>query len=123
MMKRTPESFVLNGCLHYLQIRGIYHWRNNTGTAKIADRWVSFGKKGSADILGCLPDGKFLAVEVKSDHGRLSPEQSVFLERIRGSGGLAVVVKSWQELDGSLREAGYVTDGPLFEGTILREER
>jgi hypothetical protein len=92
-------------------------WNNPSGAVRFApDRWVSFGKKESADILGCLPDGKFLAVEVKSDHGRLSPEQSVFLEKIRGSGGMAVVVKSWKELDTALREAGYVTDGPLFEG-------
>jgi len=107
--KPTPESLVLDGCLQYLELRGVYCWRNNTGTAKIADRWVSFGKKGSSDIIGLLPFGKFLAVETKTEHGRLSPEQSVFLERTRGSGGLAVVVKSWQELDKVLREAGYVS--------------
>ena len=83
MSKETPESLVLNGCLHYLQIRGIYCWRNNTGTAKIADRWVSFGKKGSSDILGVLPGGRLLYVECKApDGGRLSLEQRQFLAEV-----------------------------------------
>ena len=113
----TPEGCIKTDCLRYLERRGFFVWNNPTGCVRIApDRWLHFGKKGSADILGCLPDGKFLAVEVKSDHGRLSPEQSVFLEQIRGRGGLAVVVKGWQELDNVLRHEGYVTDGPLFEG-------
>jgi hypothetical protein len=120
----TPEGHVKAACLRYLEQRGFFVWNNPTGAVRIApDRWLHFGRKGSSDIIGLLPDGRFLAVEVKSAHGRLSPEQQEFLESIRGNGGLAVVVKSWQELDQALREAGYVTDGPLFEGTVLREER
>jgi hypothetical protein len=37
-------------------------------------QWLHFGRKGSADILDYLPGGRFLAVEVKAEHGRLSPE-------------------------------------------------
>ena len=101
----TPES------------RGFFAWNNPTGTVRIApDRWVHFGKKGSADILGVLPDGRFLAVECKSPTGRLTPEQSAFLERIRGLGGVAIVARSGRELDAALRGEGYIIDGPLFEG-------
>jgi hypothetical protein len=64
-----------------------------------------------------LPDGWFLAVEVKAPHGRLSPEQSAFLEKVRSLGGVAVVARSYRELDSALREAGYADDGPLFEGS------
>ena len=119
----TPESGVLADCLQYLQARGIYHWRNNTGAVRIAPgRFVHFGKKGSSDILAILPGGRFLAVECKApDRGRLSPEQREFLEKIRGLGGMALVVRSWWELDEALREAGYVSNGPLFEYTKLEE--
>jgi hypothetical protein len=57
-----------------------------------------------------------MAVEVKAPDGRLSPEQREFLETVRDLGGLAVVAKSFQDIDRALREAGYsgVTDGPLF---------
>jgi hypothetical protein len=77
---------------------------------------MRFGKVGSSDVIGVLPDGKFLAVEVKASRGRLSVEQAAFLEKIRGLGGMAIVVKSWHELDAALRLEGYVNDGPLFEG-------
>ena len=49
--------------------------------------------------------------------GRLSPEQTQFLADIQSLGGIALVVRSWQELDQALREVGYVSDGPLFEET------
>jgi hypothetical protein len=94
-------------------------WNNPTGTVRIApDRWLHFGKKGSADIIGCLPGGKFLAVEVKAPGGRLSPEQREFLETVRQQGGLALVARDWRELDTALRGGGYVSDGPLFEARI-----
>jgi hypothetical protein len=116
-MVRTPEGRVKAACLRYLEKRGILAWNNPTGAVRIApDRWLRFGKKGSADILGCLPGGRFLAVEVKAAHGRLSPEQREFLADIKALGGLAVMVRGWKELDQALRVAGYsgITDGPLF---------
>ena len=113
----TPEGRVKTAILRYLEKLGFYAWNNPTGVVRITpDRWVSFGKKGSADILGCLPDGRFLAVECKSPTGRLTPEQSAFLERIRGLGGVAIVARSDRELDAALRGEGYIIDGPLFEG-------
>ncbi|MDR0496749.1 MAG: VRR-NUC domain-containing protein [Treponema sp.] len=113
----TPESHIKTAILHYLERRGFMAWNNPSGAVRIAPkRWISFGKKGSSDIIGVLPDGRFLAVEVKAPHGRLSPEQAAFLEKVRGAGGMAVVVKSWRELDELLRREGYADDGPLFEG-------
>jgi hypothetical protein len=118
----TPEGCIKAACLRYLEKRGIKAWNNPSGCVRIApDRWLHFGKKGSADILGCLPDGRFLAVEVKAARGVLSPEQKQFLEDIRGLGGLAAVARSWTDIDQALREGGYVSDGPLFEGGNIEE--
>jgi hypothetical protein len=78
---------------------------------------MRFGKVGSSDILGILPGGRLLCIECKApDGGRLSPEQKQFLADVRELGALALVVRDWQELDAALREAGYVSNGPLFEG-------
>jgi len=111
----TPESKVKNECLRYLEKRGFFVWNNPTGTVRIApDRWVHFGRKGSSDIIGVMPDGRFLAVEVKAMRGRLSSEQSAFLEKVRGLGGVAVLARSFSELDNALRREGYADDGPLF---------
>jgi hypothetical protein len=123
----TPEGRVKAACLRYLEKRGILAWNNPSGCTRIApDRWLHFGKKGSADILGCLPDGRFLAVEVKAARGQLSPEQRQFLADIKALGGVAVMVRGWKELDQALRVAGYISDGPLFEAPEVRgmeEER
>jgi hypothetical protein len=40
MSENTPESLVLDGCLWYLEIWGIYHWRNNTGAVQIRPRRI-----------------------------------------------------------------------------------
>ncbi len=117
MSKHTPESIVLDGCLRYLEVRRIYHWRNNTGAVRIAPgRFMRFGKVGSSDILGILPGGRLLCVEYKAKGGRLSPEQKQFLAEVRELGAFALVVKGWWELDEALREAGYaMKDMPLFD--------
>ncbi|MDR0474188.1 MAG: VRR-NUC domain-containing protein [Treponema sp.] len=77
---------------------------------------MRFGKVGSSDILGVLPDGRFLAVECKAPKGgRLSPEQKRFLADVRELRALALCVRGWWELDEALREAGYaMKDMPLF---------
>ena len=113
----TPEGRGLADCLRYLEKRGIYHWRNSVGSVQIRPgQWYRFGKVGSSDILGCLPGGRFLAVEVKSQGGRLSPEQKQFLAEIRGLGGLVVVARSYRDIESALLKAGYtgLVAGPLF---------
>jgi len=114
---KTPESRVLSSCLHYLQARRIFHWRNNTGAVQIAPgRFMRFGRKGSSDILGVLPGGRFLAVECKAKGGRLSPEQKKYIDEINEAGALALCVRGWEELDQELRAAGYAADDMmLFE--------
>ncbi|GAB6391364.1 MAG: VRR-NUC domain-containing protein [Treponematales bacterium] len=112
----TPESRVLSGCLAYLHKSPGLFWRNSTGVLRAGhNRWVSFGLKGSSDIIGVLPGGRFLACEVKAPRGgRLSDEQHQFLAAVRGLGGLALCVHSCAELDEVLRAEGYNAPGPLF---------
>jgi hypothetical protein len=116
-MKDPSEGHIKTDCLRYLKRRGFFVWNNPSGAVRITpDRWVSFGMKGSSDIIGILPDGRFLAVEVKARHGRLSLEQTAFMEKVRGLGGVAVVARSFRELDAALRREGYADEGPLFRG-------
>jgi hypothetical protein len=120
MSKQTPEGKIKAACLRYMERLGITMWNNPSGCVRVApDRWIHFGKKGSADIIGLIPpDGKFLAVETKAPDGRLSPEQREFLEMIKRQGGLAIVARSWRDIEAALLEAGYsgIVAGPLFDG-------
>jgi hypothetical protein len=116
----TPENRVKTEVLKYLKLRRVHCWSNPSGAVEIRPgKWMSFGLKGSADILGCLPGGRFLAVEVKAERGRLSPEQRQFLAGIRALGGLAIVARSYRDIEAALMKAGYmgVVAGPLFDGT------
>ena len=61
-------------------------------------RFIRFGWPGCSDVLGQLRDGRFLAVECKSPTGRLRPEQTVFLERINGAGGVAFVARDCRDV-------------------------
>jgi hypothetical protein len=44
------------------------------------------------------------------------------LETVRGLGVFAVVVRDWKEMYAAQREAGYVSDVPLFEGVNVERE-
>jgi hypothetical protein len=99
----TPEGAVLSAILEYLEIRGVFAWRNNTGAVKVeaqhGARFVRFGKKGSSDILGVLDDGRFMAIEVKGPKGKATFEQRDFLAEIAKRGGVAFVARSIEDVD------------------------
>lgn len=59
---------------------------------------ISFGKKGSSDILGILKGGRLLAIEVKNSKGKLSPEQEEFLHEINQRDGWAFVARSLDDV-------------------------
>ena len=98
------ENDVVNSCLQFLKLKGIFAWRNNTGAMKISREngkqgFYRFGFKGSSDILGILPSGKFLAVECKFGKGKLTENQIRFLQEIGRNGGIAVCVWSVEDLE------------------------
>jgi hypothetical protein len=107
---KIPEAVVLAACLEYLEAGGIFAWRNGSGRARFGSgasaRWVQFGIVGGADILGVLGDGRILAVETKSTSGRTTLAQDAFLDAIRGAGGVALVVRSLDDLIEGLEAAG-----------------
>jgi hypothetical protein len=105
----TQEGAVVKACLEFLELRGIYAYRQNTGAAEYQDkagkkRFVRYGKKGVSDIIGVLPPGgRFIAVECKAPNGRLSEHQIEFLNDIERMGGLAVVARSVEDIENALR--------------------
>ena len=99
------EAAALVEVLKALNTHAAVAWceRMNSGAARMGGRFVRFGFKGCPDVLGQLRDGRLLGVEVKAQAGRLRPEQAVFLERIRGAGGVAFVARDLRDV---LRELG-----------------
>ena len=97
--KTDREAPVLHDCLKWLRSRGVFCWRNNTGTAWIGEQPVTFGYPGSGDILGLTPRGQFFAVECKSSTGTQSPKQKEFEAKVRANSGIYILAHSVRELE------------------------
>ena len=95
-----PEAAALVEVLKALRTHPAVAWceRMNTGAAKVEGRFIRFGWPGCPDVLGQLKDGRLLGVEVKAKAGRLRPEQSLFLARIRAAGGVALVARDCRDV-------------------------
>ena len=95
---------------HLAELPECFFWQSNVGAGRRADgQWITFGRKGQSDILGCAK-GRFCAIEVKSDSGRLSPEQQEFGDAVTRSGGLYIVARTLEDAFDPVRElVGMVT--------------
>ena len=51
----------------------------------------AYTRSGIPDLICCV-NGKFLAIEVKAEHGRVSELQNYQIEQIKKSGGRALIV-------------------------------
>ncbi len=107
-----PEAAALREVLQALTAHSAVAWceRMNSGAARIGSRFVRFGWKGCPDVLGQLKDGRLLGVEVKAAKGRLRPEQSAFLDRIRCAGGVAFVARDCRDVMRELDKSGRKQD-------------
>ena len=68
-------------------------------------RPIKFGLAvGSADLIGFTRFGRFISVEIKTDKGKLSKEQIIWMKLVKEWGGIARVIRSVAEADAFLKE-------------------
>jgi hypothetical protein len=109
------ESARQRAILDYLRAKHIFVWRCNqvspTGINAKGElyhrRFV--GLKGVSDILGILPGGRILCIEVKSAKGRLSAEQNCFASEVLDLGGVWFVARSVEDVERGLNR--FLTPG------------
>lgn len=95
------EKHIQQHILMMLKLHGIFTWQNySTGVFDPVKKIFrpSKGLKGVSDILGILPSGQFLAIEIKSAKGKPSETQSDFIRNIKNNNGVAFVAKSWNDV-------------------------
>lgn len=103
--KKNPlhvsESSVVNACIKWLWNHGCYVWRNNTGAARTeGGGFIRYGLKGSPDIIGMNPSGRFLGIECKSPTGGdIEPEQELFRERCHAKKGFYMIARGIDDLE------------------------
>jgi len=102
------EIEIVKTILEYLHYKRIPAWRNQSGMIFIKDkkygkRAIRMGKAGVSDIIGCLPNGRILCLEVKTDKGKPTELQSEFIAEISRNNGLAGIVRSIEQLEELLK--------------------
>jgi len=73
----------------FLKVRGVWHYKAWGGP---------MSAPGIPDIIGCLPGGRFIGIEVKRPGGELSSHQARVLANITDAGGLAIVAWSVEDV-------------------------
>lgn len=63
------------------------------------------GVRGAPDILCCTPNGRFMALEVKTGTGRATEMQKYHLQQISNRNAVAAVVRSVEEALTALHSA------------------
>lgn len=103
-----PEAVVLKRCMLEASRLGCRVFRNHVGGFYAKDG--SFHRtglcKGSADLIGIAPNGKFLALEIKRKGGHVSREQEKFLAMVNKMGGIGAVVDDEKKIKNILDAAG-----------------
>ena len=83
------ENIVTELVREYLKKAGIWHFKHWSG---------KYSMLGISDLLGVLPDGRFLAIEVKTKGKKASKDQREFLDAINRNNGVGIVVDSLEDL-------------------------
>lgn len=106
------EKTVKNQILAFLRLHGIFCWPNDSvglfDTKRKAFRSAKHKLKGVSDILGVLPDGKILCIEVKRPKskgkaaGVLSVYQEFFIANVLANNGIAFMAKSLDDVQSNL---------------------
>lgn len=108
-MPPLTEKEITQQIRQVLKLCRIKHWKAWGGP---------MSEKGIPDIIGILPGGRFLGIEIKRPGGRVSPEQAKWIQNINDSGGIAFVAYSVDEVVDRLGLG--VKLNPMFGGQVRR---
>jgi len=104
-----PETKIQNAIMLALSDAGCTVWRVDTAGAWVGRiihqdgqqvtltdaRMIQAGLcKGGSDIIGIAPNGRFIAIEVKTKTGRATQQQTDFIEAVRNAGGISGICRS-----------------------------
>lgn len=103
MKKKSLEIELQKQIVEMLNKNGFFVWRSNSGLAFFVDkhgkqRAFRAGFKGCSDIIGCTPNGNFVAIEVKIGKNKPSEAQEEFIYEIQKRSSLAFVAYSLEDV-------------------------
>ena len=93
------ESHVIRVIMKYLKsVPRCFFWKEHGGM---------YGTAGIPDIIACI-GGRFFAFEAKIQDGKVTKLQEATIRKIRAAGGVAVVVRSADEVRDVIERTGAI---------------
>ncbi len=108
MRRRRPEQALHHACAQFLDIAlpsdaCWFHPANGGARSPVeAAIFKGLGVRPGVPDLVIVYRGRFIAIELKSEGGRLTPAQKGMHERLQLAGAVVTTAKSLKELEGFL---------------------
>ena len=99
----TALGTKVDGYPNKYKMPGGLYWRNSIGVARDGKRFIRFGVKGSADIMG-ITHGVSWHMEVKRPGGKQTEEQLEWQADVEEAGAIYRVVTSVEEAQALIAE-------------------
>jgi hypothetical protein len=103
----TSANSLTKHAMKVLTLKGFKVWRQNNAAVYDEKKKVyraNSSTPGISDILGFhLKTGQFLACEIKAGRDKLSTEQKIFLEEVAAAGGIALIIRSADDLENFIK--------------------
>lgn len=96
-MTTKAETQLARAIREALSAMGITAWREQAGQVRVRRGYMHLAPEGTPDIVGHMPDGRALYLEVKCGKGKERPAQTAFLAAARDAGCVCGTVRSVAE--------------------------
>lgn len=96
-MTTKAETSLARAIREALSVLGVVAWREQSGQVRVRRGYMHLAPEGTPDIVGHMPDGRALYLEVKHGKGKERPAQTAFLARARAAGCVCGTVRSVAE--------------------------
>ncbi len=88
--------------------KNILSWLKKNKIMYFKTHQTGFTQSGISDIIGCLYDGRFFALEVKTSKGKPTRLQTHFLEKVDFNDGINGIVRSVEDVERLFADHGYM---------------
>lgn len=103
-MKTKAETQLSRAIQDALEMEpGCHFERVQSGSVRVKRGYMHCARKGTADLLGVVRGGRFVAIEVKVGKGKQTEEQTVWANLVVLLGGSYIVARSVEDAVAAVR--------------------
>ena len=105
--KQSPANQLTDECIRHIKSLGGCSWRISAGGQfdTKQGRWRPGGqKRGLPDVIGILPDGRFIGIEVEVGRDRVSEYQELRRSEIISSNGHYLIARNLEKFKNELKQ-------------------